>query len=128
MDRVGVTAILKYLRSAYRSFVINDNEIDAVITTWQDILQDIPNEVAYATVRNLCRVRPKFAPDPADIYLACTEHKAEMTIYQAQRLEQEQRVLELQEYHETEKVGPPPDFIQKKIDAIYRTKVKTDES
>ncbi len=124
-----MTAILKYLRSAYRSFVIDGNEIDAVITTWQDILQDIPNEVAYKAVRELCRVRPKFAPDPADIYLACIERETELTVYQIQQQEHEQRMLELKEYHENEQVGPPPEHVRQKLDAIFqKVRVTEDES
>lgn len=120
--------LMKYLSAAYRSFVIDESEIDSVIGVWQDILEDIPNDTAQAAVRRLCRENTSFAPTPGEIYQACMDKGTGLTVYQIQRQEQEQRILELQEYHETEKVGPAPDAVQKKIDAIFRSKVKPDES
>ncbi|WP_245864466.1 replicative helicase loader/inhibitor [Paenibacillus donghaensis] len=128
MDRVGVTLLLKYLSAAYRSFRIDEDEVEGVIRVWADILQDIPTETAMAATRRLCRTKTDFAPSPGEIYQACTDSGTELTVYQIQKQEQQARVLELQEYHETEEVGPAPDFVQKRIDAIFRSKVKPDES
>jgi hypothetical protein len=123
-----VTLLLKYLSSAYRSFKVEEDEVGDVIGVWADILRDIPSDVAMEATRRLCRIKTDFAPSPGDIYQECIDSGPTLTIYQLQRQEHEQRILELQEYHETEKVGPAPDFIQQKIDAIFRTKVKRDES
>lgn len=123
-----MTLLLKYLSAAYRSFRIDEDEVEGVINVWTDILQDIPTETAMAATRRLCRTKIDFAPTPGEIYQACIDNGTALTVYQIQRQEQEQRVLELQEYHESEEVGPAPDFVQKKIDAVFRTKVKPDES
>ncbi|MBW4083586.1 replicative helicase loader/inhibitor [Paenibacillus sp. S150] len=129
MDRVGVTLLLKYLSAAYRSFVINEDEVQDVVGVWTDILQDIPPDVAMAAARRLCRENTSFAPTPGEIYQACMDSGPELTIYQLQKQEQQQRLLELREYHETEKVGPPPDHIRQKLDAIFKkARVTEDES
>lgn len=105
--------------------MINDNEIDAVITTWHDILENIPNEVAYTATRELCRVRPKFAPDPAEIYLACTVQ--EKSFYELQRQEEETEQLALEEYFE--KAVPMPDHIRERLErSNKKRKVNSDES
>lgn len=98
------------------------------MNVWMDILQGVSFEAAQEAVRRLCRENTSFAPTPGEIYQACIRSGPELTIYQVQQQEYEQRMLELSEYHETEQVGPAPDFVQKRIDAIFRSKVKPDES
>lgn len=109
--------------------MINEDEVQDVVGVWTDILQDIPPDVAMAAARRLCRENTSFAPTPGEIYQACMDSGPELTIYQLQKQEQQQRLLELREYHETEKVGPPPDHIRQKLDAIFKkARVTEDES
>lgn len=108
--------------------MIDESEVDSVIGVWQDILQDIPNDTAMQAVRRLCRENTSFAPAPGEIYQACMDNGTELTVYQIQQQEQQQRMLELQEYHETEKVGPMPDHVRQKLNAVYKkARVTQDE-
>ncbi|AIQ54539.1 hypothetical protein R70331_25485 [Paenibacillus sp. FSL R7-0331] len=109
--------------------MISDDEVLDVIGVWEDILRDIPNEDVMQAARRLCRENNSFAPTPGEIYQACIQSGKEMTVYQIQQQEQELRMLELQEYHETEKVGPMPDHVREKLDAIFKkARVTEDES
>lgn len=120
--------LMKYLSAAYRSFVIDESEVDSIVGVWQDILQDIPNDTAMQAVRRLCRENTSFAPTPGEIYQACMDRGTKLTVYQIQQQEQQQRMLELQEYHETEEVGPMPERVRQKLNALYKkTRVTQDE-
>lgn len=109
--------------------MIEEGEAEDVIGTWTDILQDIPPDIAMTATRRLCRIKADFAPTPGEIYQACIERSTELTVYQIQQQEHEQRMLELKEYHETEQVGPPPEHVRQKLDAIFKkVRVTEDES
>lgn len=69
-----------------------------------------------------------YPPKPSDI-VGNYYNNPQLSVYQIQRQEQEQQLLELKEYHETEKVGPMPDHIREKLDAVFKkVRVTQDES
>lgn len=111
--------LLNYLSAAYRSFTVEREEADGVVNVWTDILQGVSFEAAQEAVRRLCRENASFAPTPGEIYQACMDSGPQLTIYQIQQQEQQQRMLELQEYHETEDVGPMPDHVREKLNSVF---------
>jgi hypothetical protein len=130
MDRTGVILLMKYISGAYRSFRTADDEQAAdEVKVWHDLLSDIPNELAMQKTRELCRINKHFAPTPAEIYQACIEVAPAMTVYEAQRLENERQLLELKEYHEREEVKPMPEHIARRLDQLFAgMRVNNDES
>ncbi|WP_217496341.1 replicative helicase loader/inhibitor [Paenibacillus algicola] len=120
---------MKYIAGAYRSFrTADDTQVAEEVAVWHDILQDIPTEIAIQKTRELCRINTKFAPTPAEIYQACTEPET-YSIYELQRREQEQQLLELKEYHEREEVKPMPDHIANRLEKLFASmRVNNDES
>lgn len=120
MNRTQVLWLLNYLSAAYRSFTIDSEEAEGVVNVWIDILQDIPFESAQEATRRLCRIKTDFAPTPAEIYQACLDNELDLSVYQIQQREHEQRMLELKEYHETEEVGPMPDSVRERLDKVFK--------
>lgn len=120
---------MKYIAGAYRSFrTADDDQAEQEVTVWHDILQDIPTQLAMERTRELCRVNTKFPPTPAEIYQACFQQQ-ERSVYEIQRLENEQQLLELQEYHEREEVKPMPENIAKRLKELFAgMRVNEDES
>ncbi|GIO57970.1 hypothetical protein J21TS7_62880 [Paenibacillus cineris] len=129
MDRKGVILLMKYISGAYRSFRMADDEQAAdEVAVWHDLLMDIPIELAMQKTRELCRINKHFAPTPAEIYQACVENQT-LSIYEIQRRENEQQLLELQEYHEREEVKPMPEHIARRLDQLFAgMRVNNDES
>ncbi|WP_074961776.1 replicative helicase loader/inhibitor [Paenibacillus sp. LC231] len=119
MDRTGVILLMKYISGAYRSFrTVDDDQAEHEVAVWHDILQDIPNQLAMERTRELCRVNTTFPPTPAAIYQACTQQQ-ERSVYDIQKIEREQEVLALKEYHENNVVGPPPDHVLEKLNKLF---------
>lgn len=98
------------------------------VTVWHDILQDISGDAAQRITRQLCRKNTQFPPTPAEIYQE-TLDETDCSIYEVERLETEQALLELKEYHETENVMPMPDRVRKRLAEVQqRVQVTSDES
>ncbi|WP_433584033.1 hypothetical protein [Paenibacillus amylolyticus] len=57
----------------------------------------------------------RFEPTIADIL----KPKKEMSVYDVQRIEREQEVLALKEYHEKNVVGPPPNHVLEKLQKVF---------
>lgn len=128
MTRAEVILIIKYISRAYRNFNIDPSDLNDTVTVWHDILQDISGETAQRVTRQLCRINTQFPPTPAEIYQT-TLDEVTRTVYEVERLETEQALLELKEYHETENVVPMPERVRKRLEAIQqRVQVTSDES
>ncbi len=121
--------LMKYIAGAYRSFrTADDAQAEQEVAVWHDILQDIPNQLAMEKTRELCRVNTTFPPTPAEIYQACVQNQS-LSVYQIQRIENEQQLLELQEYHEREEVKPMPEHIANRLEKLFAgMRVNRDES
>lgn len=119
------------MSGVYRTFKIHEDEVEGVINTWIDVLDDVTLAEVRAVLPKLCRCEPyiDFAPSPGAIYQACMDSGVNLTVYQIQQREQEQRMLELKEYHETEQVGPMPDSVRERLDKVFKkARVIQDES
>lgn len=57
----------------------------------------------------------RFEPTIADIL----RPKKQLSIYDVQKIEREQEVLSLKEYHENNIVGPPPDHVLEKLQKLF---------
>ncbi|WP_170287177.1 replicative helicase loader/inhibitor [Paenibacillus faecis] len=130
MDRTGVILLMKYIAGAYRSFrTVDETQAEEEVAVWHDLLREIPNELAMEKTRQLCQINKHFAPTPAEIYQACVQKQSLLSIYEIQRLENEQQLLELQEYHEREEVKPMPEHIAKRLESLFvNMRVNRDES
>ncbi|WP_216479267.1 hypothetical protein [Paenibacillus brevis] len=114
---------MRYISGAYRNFVIEDSEMEGTIGVWMDILQDIPFQIALERTRDLCRTKIEFAPTPAEIYQACLESHS---FYELQRIEEQQELLELQQYNE--QAVPMPDHIRERLERRVKRTVNNNES
>lgn len=122
MNNQETSKLLAVIKTAFPEFVITSETIQV----WHLFLQKFPYDRAMSNLEDHI-LTSRFAPRIADVVRE--DLKQELTVYQIQQQENEQARLELQEYHETEKVGPMPDHIKAKLDAVFKkARVTLDES
>ncbi|PAD73946.1 hypothetical protein [Paenibacillus campinasensis] len=115
---------MKLITNVYQNFEVED---PAKIDVWYMVLRETSVESAKSNLMMHFRTS-SFPPTPADL-IGGKEPEKSLTIYDIQRKEQEQQLLELQEYHEREDVKPMPDHIAKRLGQIFAgMRVNRDES
>lgn len=96
------------------------------IDVWYAVLKDSSAEQAQRNLMDHFRTN-RFPPTPADLIRA--EEGRPLSVYEIQKQENEQQLLELQEYHEREDVKPMPDHIARRLDKLFAgMRVNDDES
>ncbi|MDY7993341.1 replicative helicase loader/inhibitor [Paenibacillus polymyxa] len=115
--------LMKYISKAYRSFVIDEREVESEVQVWHDLLREVPFETAIEKTRMLCQTNEKWAPTPAEIYQAC---QPEQSYYALQRAEERADTLALQEY--LEQAVPMPDHIRKRLEKLQSSRRLNHES
>lgn len=96
------------------------------IDVWYAVLQDTSADQAQRNLMEHFRTN-RFPPTPADLIGA--DRQQPLSVYESQRLENEQQLLELQEYHEREEVKPMPEHIANRLDQLFAgMRVDEDES
>lgn len=106
-------SLMKLITNIYQNFEVED---PFKIDVWYAVLRDTSAEQAQANLMEHFRTN-RFPPTPADLIRA--EQDQPLSIYDIQRLENEQQLLELQEYHEREKVKPMPEHIARRMDNLF---------
>lgn len=112
--------LMKLITNVYQNFEVND---PSKIDVWTAILRDTNVIEAKQNLMDHFRTN-KYPPTPADIIRA--DQTQPLTVYEVQRLENDQHMLELKEYQENEDVKPMPDYIKKQLREL-RLKVISDE-
>lgn len=121
MNNEETSSLLAVIKTAFPEFVITQE----VIQVWHLFLQEIPYNRAQRNLRDHIATS-RFAPRIADVIREDLQQPK--TVYEIQRQEQEQAILELQEYHATEDVKPMPSHIAERLEKLFsKSKVNANE-
>lgn len=122
MNNKETSSLLAIIKIAFPEFEISTE----VIRLWHDFLQDVTYERAQSNLREHIATS-RFPPRISD--LLREDLQLPQSVYDMQRLETQQQMLELQVYHATEKVKPMPDHVRERLQATFsKMKVNADES